>query len=136
MYTFSSTWYHARKSIPYATCKELVARQRRFHSAPLLYIVMPRYLALIVSLGIHMFHRSYQGWGSGYLLRTTMVSSKFRYMKSIQRLVQLVFLPGNPSTEKFMGVDISGKANPYYFGIRIYNSCGSGLAYPYHMCCI
>ena len=118
MSTLPSAWSRALNFVPADKCEAAAASYWRFHSALLFHIAVPRYLAAIFSPVLNMFNFWYQGWRPGPLMSTRMVSSKFRCIKCIRRLVQLAALPGHPSTGKCMAAGIHRKATPYYFGIR------------------
>ena len=108
-----STWSCARNSVPAATQVTLAAITWRFFSAPLQHILMPRCPSSSVSSGGNISHLTHRGRGPVPSSRIFMVSSTCWCIKCSRRLVQLVALPGHPSTGQSMDIVFCGEVTQY-----------------------
>ena len=127
------TWSRSRNSIPAATWKALEFRQRRFLSASLLHILVPRCPADSVYWGKQISHCTHRGWGSVPSFRIMIVSSTCLCIKCSCRLVRLVDLLGKPSTRQSMEVAVYGKETRYSVGVGIGNGSSSEMDQPDRM---
>ena len=117
--TFSSIWYHYHNSFPAATREAFSSRQRKFPSAPLLHILVLRCPAINVSQVTNISNFLHWGWVPIPLSRITMLYSTCRCNQRIWRLVQMVALPGHPSTSQAMEMAICDKLTMYYIGVGV-----------------